>query len=50
MIDAKENASRHHVLLWMRMEQAKASVRTKVEYPFHGVRNLFKHRSQMAFV
>jgi IS5 family transposase len=27
-----------------KMEQAKASVRAKVEHPFHVVKNLFKHR------
>lgn len=26
------------------LEQAKASMRTKVEHPFHVVKNLFKHR------
>ncbi|MDD5330560.1 MAG: IS5 family transposase [Sulfuricella sp.] len=30
---------------WMeRLEQAKASVRSKVEHPFHVVKNLFRHR------
>ena len=26
------------------LEKAKASVRTKVEHPFHALENLFKHR------
>lgn len=26
------------------IEQAKASIRSKVEHPFHGVKNLFRHR------
>lgn len=27
-----------------RLEQAKASIRAKVEHPFHVVKNLFRHR------
>ena len=30
-----------------RIEHAKASIRAKVEHPFHVVKNLFRHRNQM---
>ena len=43
---SKRKALRNNKLerLTKKLEHLKASVRTKVEYPFHAVKNLFHHR------